>query len=73
MLGSGTLWISVLTSCPKVKAHFREPGAGQSVTLSPLTLPQSRDQAAGSPAHVVRRAGRGRFLGLGAGHQAPPR
>lgn len=58
-LGSGILWISILASRPKVDAHCREPGAGQSVTLSPLTLPQSRDQAAGPLTHVVRRAGRG--------------
>lgn len=61
MLGSGTLWISILASRPKVEPRCREQDAGQCVTLSPLTLPQSRDQAAGRLAHVVRRAGRGPF------------
>lgn len=59
MLGSGTTWISIPACRPKVKPRCRDPCTGQSVTLSPLTLPQSRDQAAGRLAHVVRRVGRG--------------
>lgn len=64
MLGSGTLWISILACFPKVKPSCRDPCTGQSVTLSPLTLAQSRDQAAGRLAHVVRRVGRGPLASL---------
>lgn len=59
MLGSGTLRISILACRPKVKPRCRDARTGQSVTLSPLTLPQLRNQAAGRLAHVVRRVGRG--------------
>lgn len=37
MLGSGTVWISILACRPKVKLRSRDPCSGQSVTLSPLT------------------------------------
>lgn len=67
MLGSGTMWISILAWRLKVKSSWRDPRPGQSVTLSPLTLPQSRDQAAGRLAHVVRRVGRGPQASLDSG------
>lgn len=65
MLGSGALWISIFAYRPRVELRFGEAGTGQLVTLSLLTLPQSRDQAAGRLAHVVRREGRGLQAALG--------